>query len=107
MRSSRGSPLYRLPDVNFSIGNRPLLQSISLDIAPGHVVGLIADQDPTFKEVFYRRLLPDLKKKGKTVLVITHDDRYFTLAARYIKLDYGRIVEEGAGADLLRQPASA
>jgi putative ATP-binding cassette transporter len=59
-----------------------------------------ADQDPLFKDVFYRTLLPELKAKGKTVLVITHDDRYFHLADRYIKLDYGQLVESGAGADL-------
>ncbi|SQA97171.1 ABC transporter ATP-binding protein YojI [Cedecea neteri] len=35
-----------------------------------------ADQDPGFKEVFYKVLLPMLKAEGKTVLAITHDDRY-------------------------------
>ena len=59
-----------------------------------------ADQDPLFRDVFYQQLLPELKAKGKTVLVITHDDRYFHLADRYIKLDYGQIVEAGAGAEL-------
>ncbi|WP_042339522.1 cyclic peptide export ABC transporter [Paraburkholderia ferrariae] len=58
-----------------------------------------ADQDPLFKDVFYRKLLPELKAKGKTVLVITHDDRYFHLADRYIKLEYGQLIETGAGAD--------
>jgi putative ATP-binding cassette transporter len=62
-----------------------------------------ADQDPTFKEVFYRHLLPDLKAKGKTVLAITHDDRYFPLADRYIKLEYGHVVGEGSGAELVRR----
>ncbi|WP_017773371.1 cyclic peptide export ABC transporter [Paraburkholderia kururiensis] len=66
-----------------------------------------ADQDPLFKDVFYRRLLPGLKAKGKTVLVITHDDRYFSLADRFIKLDFGRIVEEGPGAALARMPLEA
>jgi putative ATP-binding cassette transporter len=32
------------------------------------------------------------------VLVITHDDRYFHLAERFIKLDFGQIVEDGPGA---------
>ncbi|MFP3794826.1 MULTISPECIES: cyclic peptide export ABC transporter [Paraburkholderia] len=59
-----------------------------------------ADQDPLFKDVFYRKLLPELKAKGKTVVVITHDDRYFHLADRYIKLEYGQLVETGLGADL-------
>jgi len=52
-----------------------------------------ADQDPTFKEVFYHRLLPELKARGKTVLVISHDDRYYHVADRIIKLDYGRLTD--------------
>jgi len=50
-----------------------------------------ADQDPVFKEVFYLQILPELKARGKTVLVITHDDHYFSVADRLIKLDYGKI----------------
>ena len=53
-----------------------------------------ADQDPYFREVFYQQLLPELKARGKTVIVITHDDRYFHLADRLIKLEYGRVVME-------------
>ncbi|HTL59969.1 MAG TPA: cyclic peptide export ABC transporter [Candidatus Limnocylindrales bacterium] len=51
-----------------------------------------ADQDPYFKNIFYTQLLPELKTRGKTVLVISHDDRYFDTADRIIKLDYGKIV---------------
>ena len=50
-----------------------------------------SDQDPLFKNVFYTQLLPDLKSRGKTVLVITHDDKYFPIADRVIKLDYGQL----------------
>src|SRR6185312_6917760 len=57
-----------------------------------------ADQDPEFREFFYRTLLPELKTRGKAVLVISHDDRYFDLADRLMKLDYGKVVEtRGAG----------
>lgn len=52
-----------------------------------------ADQDPEFKAVFYLELLPMLKAEGKTVIAITHDDRYFHLADRLIKLESGPIVE--------------
>ena len=51
-----------------------------------------ADQDPFFREIFYQQLLPELKQRGKAVLVISHDDRYFHLADRVLKLDYGQIV---------------
>lgn len=53
-----------------------------------------ADQDPLFKEIFYYQILPDLKAKGKTVVVISHDDRYYHIADRIIKLDYGQIASD-------------
>lgn len=57
-----------------------------------------SDQDPLFKEVFYTQLLPELRSRDKAVLVITHDDRYFPLADRLIRLDYGKITRDGPGA---------
>jgi putative ATP-binding cassette transporter len=60
-----------------------------------------ADQDPMFKEVFYRHLLPELRAEGKTVLVISHDDRYYHVADRVIKLDYGRLQSDGETADYM------
>ena len=50
-----------------------------------------ADQDPVFKEVFYYQLLPELKLRGKTALVISHDDHYYHVADRVIKMDDGKI----------------
>ena len=50
-----------------------------------------ADQDPLFKKIFYCKLLPFLRDRGKTVLVISHDDHYFHIADRMIKLDYGQV----------------
>ncbi|NJL29387.1 MAG: cyclic peptide export ABC transporter [Thermoanaerobaculia bacterium] len=51
-----------------------------------------ADQDPVYKEVFYRQILPGLRDRGKAVVVICHDDRYFDLADRLVKLENGRLV---------------
>jgi putative ATP-binding cassette transporter len=53
-----------------------------------------ADQDPHYRQIFYDRLLPELKVRGKTVLVISHDDRYYHLGDRILRLDYGKLVED-------------
>lgn len=58
-----------------------------------------ADQDPEYRHNFYHQLLPDLKAQGKTVIAITHDDRYFSCADRLIKMENGKIV-----ADSRRSP---
>jgi putative ATP-binding cassette transporter len=50
-----------------------------------------ADQDPVFKEIFYLDLLPGLKARGKTVIVISHDSHYYHVADRLIKLEYGKV----------------
>jgi len=50
-----------------------------------------ADQDPLFKEIFYNQILKKLKGRGKTVIVITHDDHFFHLADRLVKLNEGNI----------------
>lgn len=60
-----------------------------------------ADQDPHFKNVFYRELLPAMRARGKTVFVISHDDRFYDVADRLIKLDSGRIVSDGHPDPLL------
>ena len=52
-----------------------------------------AEQDPGFKDVFYRQILPELRKHGKAVVAITHDDRYFSAADRILKLTDGRLDE--------------
>jgi ABC-type siderophore export system fused ATPase/permease subunit len=56
-----------------------------------------AEQDPEFRRKFYDELLPQLMQAGKTVVVITHDDRYLDeleLPARRIRMDEGRIVDQ-------------
>ncbi len=50
-----------------------------------------AEQDPAFKRAFYRELLPALRASGRTVVVISHDDRFFDVADRLLKLEDGRL----------------
>ncbi len=52
-----------------------------------------ADQDPLFKDIFYHQLLPELKARGKALIVISHDDRYYHVADHVIKLDSGKLQE--------------
>lgn len=55
-----------------------------------------ADQDPAFKEVFYHDLLSELRTAGKTAIVISHDDRYFHVADRIIRLENGQVLSATA-----------
>nr|WP_282103503.1 multidrug ABC transporter permease/ATP-binding protein [Halomonas getboli] len=52
-----------------------------------------ADQDPQFRRVFYRDLLPRLQAMGKTVFAISHDDHYFDRADRLLEMHGGRLSE--------------
>lgn len=65
-----------------------------------------SDQDPIFKDIFYREILQELKARGKTVLVITHDDRYVDVADRLFKMEEGRLKPvSSSSAGLAIQPA--
>lgn len=48
-----------------------------------------ADQDPVFREIFYREILMELREAGKMTIVISHDDRYFSLADKLLLLERG------------------
>lgn len=52
-----------------------------------------ADQDPNFKKIFYLEILPRLKAQGKSVVAISHDDRYFHVADKILVMEDGRIAE--------------
>jgi putative ATP-binding cassette transporter len=85
---------FSTTDVSQGQRRRLALLSAYMEDRPIYVLDeWAADQDPAFRQVFYLKLLPELKRRGKTVVVVTHDDRYFHLGDRIIKLDYGRVVE--------------
>lgn len=80
-----------------SMGQRKRLALVTalLDDRPIHLYDeWAADQDPGFRKVFYTRVLPLLKGRGKLVIAITHDDAYFHLADRVLRLDNGQITSD-------------
>lgn len=80
--------------IDLSQGQRKRLALITayLEDRPFYVFDeWAADQDPIFKEFFYTVILSDLKARGKTVVAITHDDHYFHMADRCIRLENGQI----------------
>ena len=93
--------------VNLSRGQRKRLALLTayLEDRPIYVFDeWAADQDPVFRKIFYLRLLPELKRRGKTVVAITHDDRYFTCADRIVKLEVGQVVESFSHEALQETP---
>jgi putative ATP-binding cassette transporter len=52
-----------------------------------------ADQDPQFRLKFYREILPELKRRGLTIVAVTHDDHYFDVAERRLHMEEGRLSE--------------
>ncbi|HEY1027668.1 MAG TPA: cyclic peptide export ABC transporter [Pseudomonas sp.] len=74
----------RLALINAWLDNRPVLVFDEW----------AADQDPAFRRVFYTELLPELKQQGKTIIVISHDDRYFDIADQLVHMRAGRTVAQ-------------
>jgi putative ATP-binding cassette transporter len=50
-----------------------------------------ADQDPATRGRFYEQILPELQKAGKTIIVVTHDERYFDAADVHLHMSDGRL----------------
>jgi putative ATP-binding cassette transporter len=80
--------------IDLSTGQRKRLAFVVAELEDKPVIVLdewAADQDPHFRRIFYEELLPDLKARGKIVICVTHDDRWFHLADRIYRMNEGRI----------------
>jgi putative ATP-binding cassette transporter len=87
----------RLSTTELSSGQRKRLALMSVYLEDRSIYVFdewAAGQDPVFKDIFYQQLLPELQARGKLVIVISHDDQYYQLADRVIKLNFGRIVSD-------------
>jgi putative pyoverdin transport system ATP-binding/permease protein len=58
-----------------------------------------ADQDPQFRFKFYREIMPELKRRGLTIIAVTHDDHYFDVAERRLHMEEGRLTELPVGRE--------
>lgn len=93
----------RFTDLNLSTGQRKRLALIAalLEDRPIYIFDeWSAEQDVHFREAFYTRIIPGLKARGKTVIAVTHDERFWHVADRVIKLDLGSVLWERAGTEL-------
>lgn len=84
----------RFTDIHLSTGQRKRLALLVtyLEDKPVSVFDEVAaDQDPEFRRYFYETLLPEMKSNGKTVVVVSHDDRYFHVGDRVLLMDYGKL----------------
>ncbi len=89
----------RLQDTRLSQGQRKRLALLVAILEDRPIMVLdewAADQDPGYRRRFYTELLPLLKARGKTVLAVTHDEHYFDVADRVVKMDEGRLLEIGS-----------
>lgn len=81
-------------NTNLSTGQRKRLAYISAVLEDKQIYifdELAADQDPGFRKHFYEVLLPELRAQGKTIVAVTHDDKYFSTADRVLKMDEGQL----------------
>ncbi len=86
----------RFSTTDLSLGQRKRLALLTLLLEDRPICVFdewAANQDPHFKRVFYLEILPELRAKGKAVLVITHDEDYFHFADRVLKLEGGRLAD--------------
>lgn len=85
----------RFENQDLSTGQRKRLALLSslLEDKPIYVFDeWAADQDPHFRKFFYETILKDMQKQGKTIIAATHDDHYFHVADRVLKMEYGRFI---------------
>ncbi len=85
----------RITNLNLSTGQKKRLALIlaCLDDKAVYVFDeWAADQDPVFRRFFYETLLGEMKAQGKAIVAATHDDHYFHVADRVLKMEYGQFV---------------
>ena len=61
-----------------------------------------AEQEPHFRDAFYHVILPELRRRNKIIVLVSHDDAFFGEADQELELSEGRLVRttrRGSGQD--------
>ena len=83
----------RFTQMNLSSGQRKRLALIVTLLEDKEIFVFdewAADQDAHFRQRFYHEILKQLRDRGKTVLAVTHDERFWSVADRVIRMEDGR-----------------
>lgn len=105
MESTTGFKEDRFTRADLSTGQRKRLALIAALLEAKPILILdewAADQDSHFRKKFYREVLPELRRRGMTIIAVTHDDRYFDAADRRLHLEEGRLTERPKEGEVTR-----
>lgn len=95
----------RFTRIDLSTGQRKRLALVAALLEAKPILVLdewAADQDAHFRKKFYREVLPELRRRGVTIVAVTHDDHYFDAADRRLHLEEGRLVGTPGGGEVGR-----
>jgi putative ATP-binding cassette transporter len=84
-----------ISDIQLSTGQKKRIALITAILEDRQIIVLdewASDQDPEFRKYFYQFILPELQRRGKTVIAITHDDRYYDQCDSIFEISNGALV---------------
>lgn len=87
----------RFTHLELSTGQRKRLALITalLEERQIYILDEVAsDQDPAFRGHYYEVLLEELRQQDKTLVVVSHDDTYFHIPDRLIRMSDGQFSEQ-------------
>jgi putative ATP-binding cassette transporter len=84
-----------ISDIHLSTGQKKRIALITAILEDRQVIVLdewASDQDPEFRKHFYQFILPELQRRGKTIIAITHDDQYYNLSDSIFEISKGVLI---------------
>lgn len=84
-----------ISDIHLSTGQKKRIALITAILEDRQIIVLdewASDQDPEFRKHFYKFILPELKRRGKTIIAITHDDQYYSESDSIFEISNGALI---------------